>query len=106
MIERPTQWPDGRTLGGENGYPPEWHEWASECQVKYVARQMLRVPQEQRRNVHAQWEKVFPHATQQRVKGVWDEVVSEIKRNSQGNKTQQLRNNATKTQQQRNGEHR
>jgi hypothetical protein len=98
LIERPTQWPDGRALGGENGYPPEWHEWARECEVKYVARQMLRVKQEQRRNVHAQWARVFPHATPQRVKSVWDEVVDEEKRNKKGNRTQQLRNNATKTQ--------
>tara|TARA_R110001583_G_scaffold189689_2_gene353359 strand:- start:14729 stop:14929 length:201 start_codon:yes stop_codon:yes gene_type:complete len=65
---------------------------------------MLSAPQEHRKAVHAQWAKVFPHATPERVKSVWDEVVSEIKRNKQGNKTQQLRNNATKTQQQRNGE--
>lgn len=97
-MQRPTAWPDGRKLGGENGYPPEWYEWAKECETKFVAKQMLRVKQEQRRNVHAQWVKTFPHATPQRVKDVWDEVVSDIKRNKQGNRTQQLRNNATKTQ--------
>lgn len=104
-MDRPTTWPDGRKLGGENGYSPEWHQWAEECQVKYVARQMLKVPQERRRNVHAQWARVFPHATPEAVKAVWDEVVAERMRNKQGNKTQQLRNNATKTQQ-RNGERR
>lgn len=77
MNERPAAWPDGRPLGGENGYPPEWHAWAAECQVKYVARQMLAVRKESRRSVHEQWLKVFPHATQDAVKAVWDEVVQE-----------------------------
>ena len=104
MIERPTQWPDGRKLGGENGYSPEWHEWARECEVKYIARQMLNVPQAQRKAVHAQWVKKFPHATPQRIKDVWEQVVEEERATRQGNKTQQLRNIATKTQRQRNGE--
>lgn len=103
MIDRPTAWPDGRKLGGENGYPPEWHEWAQECQVKFIARQMLKVPQAQRKAVHAQWVKKFPHATPQRIKDVWNEVVAEKNATRQGNKTQQIRNNATKTQQMRNG---
>lgn len=103
MIERPTAWPDGRKLGGENGYPPEWHEWAQECQVKYIARQMLKVPQGARKSVHEQWAKKFPHATPQRVKDVWNEVVEEERATRWGNKTQQTRNNATKTQQMRNG---
>lgn len=77
QVERPTQWPDGRKLGGENGYPPEWHAWARQCEVKFIARQMLAVPSEKRRAVHAQWEKKFPHATQEAVKAVWDEVVNE-----------------------------
>jgi hypothetical protein len=104
VIERPTTWPDGRPLGGENGYPPEWHEWARECEVKYVAKQMLRVPQASRKATHAQWEKKFPHATPQRIKSVWDEVVAEERATRQGHKTQQLRNNATKTQQMRNAD--
>lgn len=103
MIERPTTWPDGSPLGGENGYPPEWHEWAKECQVKYVARQMLAARKESRRAVHEQWVKKFAHATPQRIKDVWNEVVEEERATRQGNKTQQLRNNATKTQQMRNG---
>ncbi|MDQ7731603.1 hypothetical protein QT231_02765 [Halomonas sp. SpR1] len=94
----PTSWPDGSKLGGENGYSPEWHEWARECEVKFVARQMLAVPKEQRKAVFDQWAKVFTHITQEKVKSVWDQVVDEIKRNAKGNKTQQLRNNATKTQ--------
>lgn len=102
-MNRPDAWPDGRKMGGENGYPPEWHAWAAECQVKYVAQQMLKVPQANRRAVHAQWEKVFPHATPQRIKNVWDEVVADKNATLKGNKTQQTRNNATKTQQQRNG---
>ncbi|MEG3078500.1 hypothetical protein R3F64_01350 [Halomonas sp. 5021] len=77
MVERPTAWPDGRPLGGTNGYPPEWHEWAAECQVKYVARQMLAARKENRRGIHEQWLKVFPHATQDAVKAVWDEVIQE-----------------------------
>ena len=103
MIERPTQWPDGRPLGGTNGYPPEWHDWARQCEVKHIARQMLNVPQAQRKAVHEQWEKKFPHATPQRIKDVWNEVVEEERATRQGNKTQQIRNNATKTQRQRNG---
>lgn len=70
MIDRPTAWPDGRPFGGVNGYPAEWHEWARECEVMFIARQMLAVPSEQRRAVHAQWEKKFPHATPQRIKDV------------------------------------
>lgn len=102
-MDRPTTWPDGRKLGGENGYSDEWHAWARECEVKYIARQMLAAPKTQRRAVHEQWIKKFPHATPQRIKDVWNEVVAEISATRQGNKTQQLRNNATKTQQ-RNGE--
>ena len=94
----PKSWPDGRKLGGENGYSPEWHEWARECEVKFVVRQMLAVPKEQRKAVFDQWAKVFTHITQEKVKSVWDQVVDERKRNAKGNKTQQLRNNATKTQ--------
>lgn len=104
MIERPTAWPDGRKLGGENGYSPEWHEWAKECELKFVLREMLNVPKASRKAVHDQWLQKFPHATTQRLKSFWDEVVAERMRNKQGNKTQQGRNNATKTQQQRNGE--
>ena len=103
MIKRPTQWPDGRKLGGENGYPPEWHEWARQCEVRFIAKQMLAVPSEQRRAVHAQWFKKFPHATPQRIKDVWNEVVAEKNATLKGNRTQRLRNNATKTQRQRNG---
>ncbi|MBZ5486927.1 hypothetical protein HW452_05245 [Halomonas aquamarina] len=77
MIERPTAWPDGRPLGGLNGYPPEWHAWAEECQIKYVARQMLAAPKEQRKAVHERWIQIFPHATPERIKAVWDQVVSE-----------------------------
>ncbi|MDN6321072.1 MAG: hypothetical protein L0J73_00120 [Halomonas sp.] len=69
----------------------------------FIARQMLAAPQAQRKAVHAQWVKKFPHATPQRIKDVWNEVVAEKNATRQGNKTQQLRNNATKTQQQRNG---
>lgn len=101
-MDRPTAWPDGRPLGGENGYPPKWYEWAEEQEVKFVAREMLRAPQANRRAIHASWLKSFPHATPERIKDVWDEVVEEIKRNKQGNKTQQMGNNATKTQQMRN----
>lgn len=58
----PTSWPDGRKLGGENGYSPEWHEWARECEVKFVVRQMLAVPKEQRKAVFDQWGKsVYAH---------------------------------------------
>ena len=103
MIERPAQWPDGRPLGGENGYSPEWYRWAAECEVKYVAKQMLAARSESRRAVHAQWVEKFPHATPQRIKDVWNEVVAEKNATRQGNKTQQIRNNATKTQQMRNG---
>ncbi|ASK18873.1 hypothetical protein CEK60_05965 [Halomonas sp. N3-2A] len=99
MIERPTQWPDGRPLGGVNGYPAEWHEWARECEVKFIARQMLAVPSEQRRAVHAQWEKKFPHATPQRIKDVWNEVVAEINATRQATK----RNSCAITQRKRNG---
>lgn len=77
QLERPTQWPDGRKLGGENGYPPEWHEWSRHCEVKYVARQMLEAPSANRKAVHEKWQKKFPHATQDAVKAVWDEVVQE-----------------------------
>lgn len=97
-MKRPTAWPDGRKLGGENGYPPEWHEWASECQVKYVARQMLEAPSAARKAVHEKWLKKFPHATPQRIKDVWEQVVEEERAARQGNKTQQTRNVATKTQ--------
>ena len=103
MIERPTQWPDGRQLGGTNGYPPEWHEWARQCEVMFIARQMLRAPQAQRKAVHTQWVKRFPHATPQRIKDVWNEVVAEKNATLKGNKTQQMRNSATKTQRMRNG---
>jgi len=99
MLERPTQWPDGRQLGGTNGYPPEWHEWARECEVKYIARQMLKVPSEKRIAVHAQWEKKFPHATTQRLKSVWDEVVAEKNATRQATK----RNSGAITQRKRNG---
>ncbi|MCC5904054.1 MAG: hypothetical protein JJT87_19255 [Halomonas sp.] len=67
--------------------------------MKFVVRQMLAVPREQRKAAFNQWAKVFTHITPEKVKGVWDQVVDEIKRNAKGNKTQQLRNNATKTQQ-------
>ncbi len=99
MIERPTEWPDGRPLGGENGYPPEWHEWARECEVKYIARQMLKVPQAQRRAVHAQWAKKFPHATPQRIKDVWEQVVGEKRATRQATK----RNSGAISQRKRNG---
>jgi len=103
VIERPTAWPDGRPLGGLNGYPPEWHEWARQCEVMFIARQMLRAPQAQRKAVHTQWVKRFPHATPQRIKDVWNEVVAEKNATLKGNKTQQMRNSATKTQRMRNG---
>jgi len=103
VIERPTAWPDGRPLGGTNGYPTEWHEWARQCEVRFIARQMLKAPQAQRKAVHERWVKKFPHATPQRIKDVWNEVVEEERATRQGNKTQQIRNNATKTQQMRNG---
>lgn len=104
MIERPTAWPDGRPLGGENGYSPEWYEWARECEVKFVIREMLKVPKASRKSEHAKWLNKFPHATRDAMKDVWDEVVAEKSAARQGNKTQQMGHNATKTQQQRNGE--
>jgi predicted nucleotidyltransferase component of viral defense system len=80
MIERPTAWPDGQKLGGVNGYPPQWHQWARECEVKYVARQMLSAKKENRRAVHAQWVEKIPHATPERVREVWDEVAEEMRK--------------------------
>jgi uncharacterized protein YpuA (DUF1002 family) len=69
----------------------------------FIARQMLRAPQAQRKAVHTQWVKRFPHATPQRIKDVWNEVVAEKNATLKGNKTQQMRNSATKTQRMRNG---
>ncbi len=77
QIERPTQWPDGRPLGGENGYPPEWHAWARQCEVKFVIREILKAPKASRKAVHSQWLSKFPHATREAMKDVWDEVVNE-----------------------------
>jgi len=99
VIERPMQWPDGRKLGGENGYPPEWHEWARECELKFVLREMLSVPKENRKAVHDKWLKKFPHATTQRLKSVWDEVVAEINATQQATK----RNSCAISQRKRNG---
>lgn len=76
-MKRPTAWPDGRPLGGLNGYPPEWHEWARYCEVRFVALQMLAAPKERRHAVHQQWQKKFPHVTQDAVKAIWDQVVNE-----------------------------
>jgi hypothetical protein len=52
----------------------------------------------------ANWVKKLPHATPQRIKDIWNEVVEEERATRQGHKTQQLRNNATKTQQMRNAD--
>ena len=95
----PKSWPDGRKLGGENGYSPEWHEWARECEVKFVARQMLAVPKEQRKTVFNQWMKVFTHITQEKVKSVWDQVVEEKNATLRATK----RNSCATTQRKRNG---
>lgn len=73
----PTAWPDGRPLGGLNGYPPEWHKWSRECEVRYVARQMLEAPSAARKAVHEKWLKKFPHATPDAIRACWDDVVRE-----------------------------
>jgi hypothetical protein len=75
-MQRPTQWPDGRKLGGLNGYPPEYFEWARECQVKFVALQMLLAPVESRSAVFEQWKQKFAHVTREKVSAVWDEVAN------------------------------
>lgn len=99
-MDRPTAWPDGRKLGGVNGYPPEWHQWAEECELKFVLREMLSVPKESRKAVHDKWLKKFPHATTQRLKIVWNEVVAEKMQHSRATKrnscaiTQRKRNNS------------
>ena len=78
-LERPTQWPDGRPLGGLNGYPPEWFEWAREQEVKFVALQMLLAPDAIRASVFEQWSKKFTHVTHEKVNAVWDEVANRAK---------------------------
>ena len=75
-MDRPTQWPDGRPLGGLNGYPPEWFEWAREQEVKFVALQMLLAPEPNRNAVFEQWKQKFTHVTREKVNAVWDEVAS------------------------------
>lgn len=75
-MECPAQWPDGRKLGGLNGYSPEWFEWAREQEVKFVALQMLLAPDAIRASVFEQWSKKFTHVTHEKVNAVWDEVAS------------------------------
>lgn len=77
MIERPTAWPDGRKLGGTNGYPPEWHQWARQCETRYVVKQMLAAHKESRHAVYTQWAQVFPHVTHEKVREAWDQVAKE-----------------------------
>lgn len=75
-MECPKQWPDGRKLGGLNGYSPEWFEWAKEQEVKFVALQMLLAPAENRSAVFEQWKQKFTHVTREKVSAVWDEVAN------------------------------
>ena len=68
MREPPRSWPDGRPVGGENGYPPEYAEWTLFCQALMVARLMLEVPRGQRESVFKQWEGRVPGVTRERVR--------------------------------------
>lgn len=39
-MKAPTYHPDGRPVGGTNGYPPEAETFKRYCLVRYVARQV------------------------------------------------------------------
>ncbi|GAB2799001.1 hypothetical protein GCM10027040_27500 [Halomonas shantousis] len=74
MNPPPRTWPDGRPVGGVNGYPPEWAEWTLYCQAKMVARQTLEAGQGNREAVFQRWEGKLPGVTRERVRDAMREL--------------------------------
>ncbi|MHB0775411.1 hypothetical protein [Halomonas sp. WWR20] len=67
-------WPDGRPVGGCNGYPPEFAEWTLYCQAKMVAKEMLAAGQGSREAVFQHWEGKLPRVTRERVREALQEL--------------------------------
>ncbi|WP_043530450.1 hypothetical protein [Litchfieldella xinjiangensis] len=85
MKEPPRTWPDGRPVGGTNGYPPEYAEWLLYCQALHVAKQMLKAGKGQREGIFKQWEGQWPGVTRERVR----EAMAELSTKPKGNETTQ-----------------
>lgn len=68
MNQPPRTWPDGRPVGGENGYPQACADWTLFCQAKMVARLMMEMPKGQRESVFKQWEGRLPGVTRDNVR--------------------------------------
>jgi hypothetical protein len=74
MKQPPRTWPDGRPVGGVNGYPSEWAEYTLYCQAKMVASEMLKAERGSREAVFAQWEGRLPGVTRERVREALQEL--------------------------------
>lgn len=73
MREPSRIWPDGRPVGGVNGYPAEYREWQLECQALMVVREMRQYDNKpQRQQVFERWAHL-PGVTRDRVQRIWKE---------------------------------
>lgn len=64
-------WPDGRPVGGVNGYPKEYEAWNLECQARHVAKRMAAIdsPTERREELEF-WQGKMPGLSADRVKEI------------------------------------
>lgn len=61
-------WPDGRPVGGRNGYPDEYQAWNLECQARYVAKRMKGLARQRERQVELDhWKDKMPGLDEARV---------------------------------------
>lgn len=76
-MEPPSRyWPDGRPVGGENGYPPEYREWTVECQCRHVARLASQARTAGARGaILREWQQKLPGVTRERVAEIWRQGV-------------------------------
>ena len=77
-MQRPSRtWPDGRPVGGENGYPPEYADFTAHCLARHVARQMLPLRTKPERQAVFKRYAHLPGITRTSVWEAWKELVDE-----------------------------
>lgn len=77
-MQRPARtWPDGRPVGGENGYPPEFQAFTERCLARFVARRLMPLRSKAERQAEFQRWAHLPGVTRDSVWAAWKELHDE-----------------------------
>lgn len=77
-MQRPSRtWPDGRPVGGENGYPEAFRVFTERCLARYVARRLMPLRTKADRQAEFKRWAHLPGVTRDSVWTAWQELMDE-----------------------------